>query len=29
MDPYGQGLKLREIVGKELKLLKIMDSNHK
>ncbi|MDC1067474.1 hypothetical protein OAQ56_05650 [Alphaproteobacteria bacterium] len=25
MDPYGNGLKLREIVGKELKLQKIMD----
>jgi hypothetical protein len=27
MDPYGNGLKLREIVGKELKLQKIMDGN--
>ena len=27
MDPYGNGLKLREIVGKELKLQKIMDDN--
>ena len=25
MDPYGNGLELREIVGKELKLQKIMD----
>ena len=25
MDPYGNGLKLREIVGKELQLLKVMD----
>ena len=29
MDPYGNGLKLREIVGKELKLLKVMDSGKK
>ena len=28
MDPYGNGLKLREIVGKELKLQKIMDGNN-
>ena len=27
MDPYGNSLKLREIVGKELKLQKIMDGN--
>ena len=27
MDPYGNSLKLREIVGKELKLHKIMDGN--
>ena len=27
LDPYGNGLKLREIVGKELKLQKIMDGN--
>ena len=27
MDPYGNGLKLREIVGKELKLQKIMDGS--
>ena len=27
MDPYGNCLKLREIVGKELKLQKIMDGN--
>jgi len=27
MDPYGNSLKLREIVGKELKLKKIMDGN--
>ena len=26
MNPYGNGLKLREIVGKELQLLKVMDS---
>ena len=26
MDPHGNGLKLREIVGKELKLLRVMDS---
>ena len=29
MDPYGNGLKLREIVGKELKLLRVMDSGKK
>jgi len=29
MDPYGNGLKLREIVGKELQLLKVMDSTEK
>ena len=29
MDPYGNSLKLREIVGKELKLQKIMDGNKK
>ena len=28
-DPYGNGLKLREIVGKELKLLRVMDSGKK
>ena len=27
MDPYGNGLELREIVGKELKLQKIMDND--
>ena len=27
MDPYGNGMKLRERVGKELKLQKIMDGN--
>jgi hypothetical protein len=26
MDPYGNGLMLREITGKELQLQKIMDS---
>ena len=26
MNPYGNGLKLREILGKELQLLKVMDS---
>lgn len=26
MDPYGNGLQLREIVGKELQMQKIMDS---
>ena len=26
MNPYGNRLKLREIVGKELQLLKVMDS---
>ena len=29
MNPYNNGLKLREIVGKELQLLKIMDSEKK
>ena len=29
IDPFGNGLKLREIVGKELQLLKIMDSGKK
>ena len=29
MDPYGNGLKLREIVGKELQLIKVMDSGKK
>ena len=29
MDPYGNGLKLREIVGKELQLLNVMDSGKK
>ena len=29
MDPYGNGLKLREIVGKELQLIKLMDSTQK
>ena len=29
MDPHGNRLKLREIVGKELQLLKIMDSGKK
>ena len=29
MDPFGNGLKLREIVGKELKLQKLMDNNKK
>lgn len=27
MDPHGNGLKLREIVGQELQLLKVMDKN--
>ena len=27
MDPYGSGLKLREIVGKELQLLRVMDNS--
>ena len=26
MDPFGNGLKIREIEGKELQLLKVMDS---
>ena len=26
MDPFGNGLKLREIEGKELQLLKVMES---
>ena len=26
MDPFGNGLKLREIEGKELKLLKVMET---
>ena len=26
MDPYGNELQLREIIGKELQLLKLMDS---
>ena len=29
MDPIGNGLKLREIEGKELQLLKIMESGKK
>jgi hypothetical protein len=29
MDPFSNGLKLREIVGKELKLQKLMDNNKK
>ena len=29
MDPHGNDLKLREIVGKELKLLRVMDSGKK
>ena len=29
MDPHGNGLKLREIVGKELKLLRVMYSGKK
>ena len=29
MDPFGNGLKLREIVGKELKLQKLMDNSKK
>ena len=29
MDPHGNGLKLREIVGKELQLIKVMDSGKK
>jgi len=27
MDPYGNGLELREIVGKELQLQKIMNND--
>ena len=27
MDPYGKELKLREIEGKELQLLKVMENN--
>ena len=26
MDPFGNGLKLREIEGRELELLKVMDT---
>ena len=29
MDPFGNGLKLREIEGKELLLLKVMESEKK
>ena len=29
MDPRGNGLKLREIVGKELQLLRVVDSGKK
>ena len=29
MDPHNNGLKLREIVGKELQLLRVMDSGKK
>ena len=29
MNPHGNGLKLREIVGKELQLIKIMDNSKK
>ena len=29
MDPHRNGLKLREIIGKELKLLRVMDSGKK
>ena len=29
MDPYGNGLELREIVGKELQLQKIMNNDKK
>jgi len=29
MNPYDNGLKLREIIGKELQLLKVMDSRQK
>ena len=29
MDPHGNSLKLREIIGKELKLLRVMDSGKK
>ncbi len=29
MDPFGNGLKLRELEGKELQLLKVMESKKK
>jgi len=29
MDPFGNGLKLREIEGKELQLLKVMENGKK
>ena len=29
MDPFGNGLKLREIEGKELQLLKVMETKEK
>ena len=29
MDPFGNGLRLREIEGKELQLLKVMESEKK
>ena len=29
MDPFGKGLKLREIEGKELQLLKVMETEKK
>ena len=29
MDPFGNGLKLREIEGKELQLLKVMETEKK
>ena len=29
MDPFGNGLKIREIEGKELQLLKVMNSEKK
>jgi hypothetical protein len=29
MDPFGNGLKLREIEGKELQLLKVMETGKK
>ena len=29
MDPFGKGLKLREIEGKELQLLKVMETGKK